>query len=365
MKTKRIIALCLSVLMLVAVISGCGSNAATTNATSAPAESQKADAEQAAEEAVAFEQDRYLVCTATPATSALYSYYVGLTKALSTKWPTLHFTVSEVTGAVDSTKRIRTGDADMGNTMDNCIYESFTGTGSFDGDSNPDTRIMWYYNNTPVQIVVTKESGVKTLSDLNGKRFNPGATGTGVATLMNGIIELFGLDIDLYAASQADAADAVTSRQIIGTAKTGSVGDSYITQIAASIDINLISMSQEEINAIREKYPYLGVTTIPAGTYKGVDYDVDTVFSACAVMSMKGMFTQEEVYLMWKALQHEDDIKAVWTAACSQDIANTDMEQLTLDCAVTPLHPGTVQYLTEMGYSVPEELIPAEYVPVA
>ena len=366
MNTKKLIAMLLAILMLAGVLSGCGgsSKPAEAPAQTDGAPTSNGEPAPAATASTAFEKDRYLVCTATPATSALYSYYVGLTKALSTKWPTLHFTVSEVTGAVDSTKRIRTGDADMGNTMDNCVYESFTGTGSFEGDSNPDTRIMWYYNNTPVQIVVTKESGVKTLSDLSGKKFNPGATGTGVATLMNGIIELFGLDVDLYAASQADAADAVTSRQIIGTAKTGSVGDSYITQIAASIDIDIISMSQEEIDAICEKYPYLGVTTIPAGVYKGVDHEVHTVFSACAVMSMKDMFTQEEVYLMWKALQGEDEIKAVWTAACSQDIANTDMEQLTLDCAVTPLHPGTVQYLVEMGYTVPEEIIPPEYVPV-
>jgi hypothetical protein len=37
---------------------------------------------------------------------------------------------------------------------------------------------------------------------------------------------------------------------------------------------------------------------------------------------------------------------------------------MTLQAAKTPLHAGTVQYLTELGYEVPEELIPEEYVPV-
>ena len=37
---------------------------------------------------------------------------------------------------------------------------------------------------------------------------------------------------------------------------------------------------------------------------------------------------------------------------------------MTLQAAATPLHAGTVQYLTEKGYEVPANLIPPEYVPV-
>ena len=37
---------------------------------------------------------------------------------------------------------------------------------------------------------------------------------------------------------------------------------------------------------------------------------------------------------------------------------------MTLQAAATPLHAGTVQWLVEHGYEVPEHLIPPEYVPV-
>jgi TRAP transporter TAXI family solute receptor len=305
-------------------------------------------------------ETRYMICTATPATSALYSYYVGITKALMEAFPEYQFTVSEVTGAVDSTKRIRSGDVEIGNTMDNVVYESYKGIGGFKDDPNPNTRIMWYYNNTPLQIVVTKESGVKSLADLEGKRFNPGATGTGAATLTTGILKMFGINANLFAASQGDAADAMTSRQIIGVTKTGSIGDSYITQIGASIPINLISLSDDEINSIISEYPYLGITTIPAGTYVGVDYDVKTVFSACAVMSMKDTFTQQEAYEMLTTLYDDPEVRKEWLTAFPEGDVN--VAELTLECIATPLHPGTVQYLKEKGHAVPEEYIPPEYV---
>ena len=44
--------------------------------------------------------------------------------------------------------------------------------------------------------------------------------------------------------------------------------------------------------------------------------------------------------------------------------ADNNIPELTLKAASTPLHAGTVQYLTELGYEVPAELIPEEYVPV-
>ena len=48
-------------------------------------------------------------------------------------------------------------------------------------------------------------------------------------------------------------------------------------QLDASIPIDIIDLSEDEIAKIREKYPYLIEVDIPAGTYDGVDHDVHTV----------------------------------------------------------------------------------------
>ena len=72
-------------------------------------------------------------------------------------------------------------------------------------------------------------------------------------------------------------------------------------------------------------------------------------------------FSQELVYKMWKCMW--EDHADIWKTAYVNG-ANNNVPEMTLQAAKTPLHAGTVQYLTELGYEVPAELIPAEYVPV-
>ena len=68
--------------------------------------------------------------------------------------------------------------------MSNTDYESYTGTGTtFEGNPFEDFRIMWYYEQSPIQICVAAYAGVDSIYDLEGKSFNPGGTGT-VASLV-------------------------------------------------------------------------------------------------------------------------------------------------------------------------------------
>lgn len=60
---------------------------------------------------------------------------------------------------------------------------------------------------------------------------------------------------DYFVASQADAADAYSNREIVGTIKLGPVVDSYVMQLNASVPVNVINLSDEEIAKIIEAYP--------------------------------------------------------------------------------------------------------------
>jgi tartronate-semialdehyde synthase len=61
-------------------------------------------------------------------------------------------------------------------------------------------------------------------------------------------------------------------------------------------------------------------------------------------------FSQELVYKMWKCMW--EDHSDIWKTAYVNG-ANNNVPEMTLQAAKTPLHAGTVQYLTELGYEVP------------
>ncbi|WHH61198.1 TAXI family TRAP transporter solute-binding subunit [Petroclostridium sp. X23] len=340
---KRKLAFLLSIVLTLAIFAGCSKNDPAGDSASGDAGKKPA-------------KRQFMTFAAPPASSAVYPYWVAVGKAISTVHPEFQITVSESQGAVDITKRVRSGEVAVGNSVSSTDYENYSGTGSFEGQANKEARMLWYHQITPEHFVVSKDSGVKSLSDLNGKKFNPGGTGTSAAAITFSIMDILGVKPDYFEAGQSDAADAYANRQIIGTVKLGPVNDSYVMQLVAAQPINIISLSDEEIKKVNERYPYMIDFTIPAGTYQGVDEDVRTMATMQGAQTTSKL-SQEDGYKMVKAMCEEG--KEIWASAYAQG-ADTDILELALKSPI-PLHAGTVQYLKEKGYDVPEKLTPPEY----
>lgn len=305
-------------------------------------------------------EDYYLTLAACPASSAMYPFWVAVGDIMDTAFSNMHMTVSESQGAVAITKRVRTGECEIGNAVSATDYESFTGTGAFEGKPDPKLRMVWYYEVTWEMPCVDAKLGLKDITELNGQRFNPGGTGTSAEAIIRNIASLLKFEPKWFTASQSDAADAYANREVIGTIKLGPTVDSYVMQLNAAIPVDLISLTEDQVKVIKEAYPYLISGTIPAGTYTGVDHDTLVVGTPQGCQVRVGNFTQEEEYQIFKAVMetYADKWKAAYPVG-----ANNDVIGLTLQSPV-PLAAGTVQYLVEKGYDVPEKLIPPEYVPV-
>lgn len=304
-------------------------------------------------------EDVYWTVAAPPASSALYVFWVGMGDAVASAYPHYKITVSESQGAVAITKAVRNGDADLGNSVSATDYESYNGKGTFEGKPKKNARMVFYYEVTAEMYCVTRDSGIKTLADLQGKRFNPGGTGTSAEDIAKKIANLFNIKPDWFTASQADAADAYANREIVGTVKLGPVVDSYIMQLDAALPVDIINLTDEQINKIREAYPYLIKVKVPAGTYKSIPYEVQTVGTPQGCQTTSDL-PQEDGYNICKAMF--ETAKSTWQAAYPTGKDN-DFVALTLASTV-PLHAGTVQYFHEKGIEVPAHLIPEEYVPV-
>lgn len=331
---KRKIALVLSIALTFTLLSGCSLKSGTGSS----------------------KKNQYFTFAAPPSSSALYPYWVSVGKAISTVYPQYKITVSESQGAVDIAKRIRSGEVKVGNCVSSTDYENYNGTGAFDGKPYNKLRILWYYETTPEQFAVSESSGVKTVYDLAGKKFNPGGTGTSAAAITYSVLKLLGVSPSYFEAGQSDAADAYSNRQIIGTVKLGPINDSYIMQLIAAQPVRLLSFSDEDMAKITKEYPYLIAATIPSGTYKGVNYDVKTIATLQGAQTTSDL-SEEDGYNMIKAMCEGG--KSVWQNAYSQGAKN-DILALSLKSSI-PLQAGTVKYLKEKGYKVPSNLIPPEY----
>ncbi len=306
------------------------------------------------------DKDRVLwTLYAPPGSSALYPLWVAFGNAIHAAYPNYIVTVAESQGAIAITKGVKSGFADFGNCVASTDYESYNGLGVFKGKPNKDARILYYYDSTLEIFCVPKDSDIKDFKDLDGKRYNPGGTGTTAEDITKKILGKLNVKPDYFTASQADAADAYANHEIVGTTKLGPARDSYVMQLGAAIPVRILSMSDEQIKTVRSEYPYLLIDKIPANTYNDQDYVVNTLAVPQGCQTTKRM-SQEDGYKICKAIF--DTQKPLWVAAYPKG-AKVDMIKLTLSSTV-PLHAGTVQYFEEIGVKVPEKLIPPEYVPV-
>lgn len=352
---KRLLSILTVSALLATMLTGCGGNKQNdTGDAQGDASSSQSEVSEKAE-------TRYLTLSAVASSSGLFPYCVALGEVLS-HLDELEITVAESGGNVANTQELRMGEVSIANSISNTDYESYTGTGTtFDGDPFTDVRILWYYESTPIQYFVAEDSGIESLSDLDGKTFNPGGTGTAASVVTHDAFDALGIHPNYFEAAQADAGDAYANRQIVGAVKTGSAPDSYIVQANTNRAVKLLNFSDEELATVTEAIPSVTTGTVAANSYDGVDYDIQTLCTYQGIQ-VDMSFSQELVYKMWKAMW--EDYADTWKTAYVNG-ANNNVPEMTLQAAKTPLHAGTVQYLTELGYEVPAELIPAEYVPVS
>jgi len=117
-----------------------------------------------------------------------------------------------------------------------------------------------------------------------------------------------------------------------------------IEEPAQSTDIVMIPLDHPDIQKLAEEKPYYVYTKIPAGTYKGVDYDVPT-YAVTATVITHEKVSDEVVYDMVKTVfERLDDLKASHAA-----FRILEPKQM-LQGLSAPFHPGAIKYYVEKGW---------------
>jgi TRAP transporter TAXI family solute receptor len=344
MNAARPLQWCLIALMLLASVGPASAGAPATPAAPGPTKTPE----------VVIKGGNYTFAAA-PSVSPVYTYWVSIAKAVKTVYPQFNITVTETTGALDITKRIRAKQAALGNSMADLDYTSYLGEEQFQGQPNKKMRILWYYDFLIAQWAVAKSSGIKSIEGLTGKDFNPGGAGGGIVPITKKIFEMFGVKPKYFEATQQSAIEAIENRHIIGLSKTGPVPDSFFQQIMPSVELEMVGLTKEQQAKAIEKYPYWVPYTVPAKTY-GNSQEVQTVAVLTGGQTTSDL-PEEVGYAFFKAMWEGG--KSQWQRAYPS-AANNDVIELTLRSPI-PLHAGAVRYFIEHGVQVPDRLIPPEY----
>ena len=263
---------------------------------------------------------------------------------------------AEVTGAsVENMGLIMRGDADLALVLADTAYQAYTGTGDFDGRQIENTRALASVYPNAVQLVTLAESDIQSIADLAGKRVSVGAPGSGTELNARALLEANGVNYEDFTPQRLnfnETADAIRDGDI--DAGFWSVGPptSSILNLAATRDIRLIGLSDEEIANAQEVEAVFAPYELAAGMYDGMDEAVQTI-GIPNVLVVNADMDEELAYQLTHLLfENIDELIAVHPAA------NDTTVEFTMGSTPVPLHPGALRYFEEVGAEIPDRLRP-------
>ena len=261
----------------------------------------------------------------------------------------LRITVVDTAGTEESMRQLQNKRVDIANYDAALVKRDF-------GDKH-DLRTIFPFAPAVWQFAVAKDANIKTLKDLEGKKWNPGPAGGGSTHLTMQIMEMFGIKPNYHHGTLGDAADAYADRQIVGFTYRGTGGDptSAMVEANAARPVFFISLTDQEIAKIRERWPDLSKYQVRAKLYPGQNDPFVTIATLAgnAIAAHKDM-PPEAVYEItksyWKNFKNISKQFPGVSGATPEDAIASEI----------PLHVGAIKYYQETGVNIPAHLFPPE-----
>lgn len=249
-------------------------------------------------------------------------------------------------GAVENNTLIENKSVDIAITMGFMAYNAANGFAPYT-KKMPNVNVLFSGLSKGVfQIVVGKNSSIKKIEDLKGKKVALGPAGGGAIAVANDIFAFYGLtskDFKAVYISYEQAADALTDGNIDAiVVQSAAPAPAIMNLTATKKPIRLLSIDDTTLSKILKTATYYSKEVLPKSMY-GTDEDVVTVFTSLVVVVDKSM-SEDLAYRITKAMfDNIDVIKKSHPSAVDVSL------DLAVEALPADMHPGAIKYFKEKG----------------
>ena len=288
-----------------------------------------------------------------------YIIGAGFSSHINKHYPEVKVTAEVTAGSLEDYYLLKRKQMDISLTTPDILADDLR-ENAYGGKAKEKVRIvMWSYHTSDKHLIVRKESPIKDICDIKGKKVGVGPHGTiGMISFLRTFKSVCGYEPDkdykalyyTYGECQTGIRDNTID---LGVTSAGHPVAS-VMDLTTSVKVRLISMTDAQVKTYLNDWPLQVKTIIPAGTYRGIDYDVLTTSSSTGIICRPDI-PEKDIYGIVKALFTDVEDRNVF-----HPMAKRYALEATLDFAERfakkgiALHPGTVKYLKEIGAWKPE-----------
>ena len=251
-------------------------------------------------------------------------------------------------GSVENLRKVDAGRMHMGVVYSGHVWLGREGKMKNDPKKYTNVMAVSYLYGAPAQLVVREGSGIKSTRDLVGKKVGVGNAGSGAFANCELFFTHMGVwdKIERNAMGYNDAAQAFGNRQLDAFWLFTAFPSGAVIMAAQTNDIELVNLGKDaEETGFFKQYPYFAKLSVPAGTYKGVDYEAPS-FQDSALWVATADLDAEVVYQLLSVIYTPEGLKhMVGQKKTFKEMAVKD----GIKGIVTPLHPGAAKFWKEKG----------------
>ncbi len=255
-------------------------------------------------------------------------------------------------GSIQNVKLIESGGAQLGLITMSTALEGWNGTGDWTkGQKFREIRTLFPMYDNPFQAVVLQRSGITALAQLDKKRIGVGPRSGNGATYGPVIFKIVGISPELSYGSYNDMGTDLLAGNIDALLTLLGAPVPAIQAVDAKEPVKFLSLSPEQMEAVRKAIPDFGPAKIVAGTYRLMNEDYVTVGVPNFVVGRRDL-PDELVYRLVKATFENQPRLMKATSAASDTLPQNVLKNTFL-----PLHPGALRYYREVGIKIPDVLV--------
>ena len=254
--------------------------------------------------------------------------------------------------SVENINYILTGQGELAIAMSDAVIQAINGTGQYQGKPPAkDLRAMMGLWPNYCQIVTTADSGIKSFTDMKGKRVGVGAPNSGVELNARVMFEAHGMtyaDCKVDYLAYGEAIEQMKNGLCDVAFVTSGLGNATIRELGVTKTIYFVPVEGAALRNLLSRYPYYAEAIIPKDVYGTA---VNTTTAAVPnIMLVDKKLPNEVVYDMLKNFYSDDGVATIGASHA------TAKENIMLSTALRGisgseiiLHDGAIQFYKEKG----------------
>ena len=279
-------------------------------------------------------------------------YYIGagMAKILSDNLPGSSFTTEATTGSpVENGTYTSESDETLGMFTLDGAYAALQGDPSR-GFRRPIDNIglIQAGHDLIVYFMTIEGNGITSLGDLRGKRVGLPVAGNTAYYQAIAVLEEYGLTEADYRGifmTYAEQADALKDGNLDVIVTGGGIPQAAAMDVAMTRNAVFLSIDEDKIPILQEKYPYWWISQIPANVYRGQPEAVN-VFTSQVCLFANLEMDEELAYQITKILgENTEELREIHIEGGKW---STETTRRIYDNPVVPFHPGALRYYDEL-----------------